>query len=294
MVAYRLEWAMAGGMVKALRQAMLLFFLLIGVEMLAMRPVRGNCPVRGSGTIDTTFNQTDRKGRKQGFWKKYYRNGQVAYRAQFQDGHPIGCTRRYNEKGVLIATLHHDAKHGIAKAKIYNDEGSLIAIGNYRDQRKDSIWTLYSGGRVVAREAYANGEKEGTWERYSDAGVLASREHWRHGVREGRQESYFADGRLQAFWTAHEGVEDGPSATLYTSGRPRLKGQFTKGLREGLWVAYNVDGSPQDTLIFSQGKLVKGTVGGGDADSALRLIYRNVGKLREPTESDGAYGGRRW
>lgn len=294
---------MKGMLNKLSKRAIILLALLFSMHLLvslfALEAATAHVQVRErprgeASSADTTFNQTDSKGRKQGFWKKLYRNGRVAYRTQFRDDKPIGRTLRYNEKGVLIAELEHSTiQKGVSRARIYDDEGRLIAVGNYCNQQKDSVWTLYSHDRVVARESYANGVKEGAWERFSDKGVLASREHWRKGKLEGRQESYFANGKLQSFWTARKGLEDGPAVTLYTSGRPRLKGQFRNGLREGLWVMYNVDGTPQDTLIFERGRLIKGTAG-GDADSALRAIYQNAGKLREPTESENPYQGRRW
>lgn len=265
----------------------------LGNSTASARGLSDALPQRAAASSDTLFNQTDSRGRKQGFWKKYYRNGQVAYRAQFRDDRPVGRTRRYNEKGVLIADLQHSERDGLSRAKIYDDDGHLIAVGNFRNQLKDSIWTLYSGRHVVAREGYKNGEKDGAWERYSDEGVLATREHWRKGKLEGRQERYFADGRLQSFWTARGGVEDGPAVTLYTSGRPKLKGQFVNGLREGQWVMYDVDGKAQDTLVFERGRLIKGSLG-GDADSALHSIYKNAGKLKEPMESRAPYGSRGW
>lgn len=258
---------------------------------LCMLPTPSRCGQRSleqqmRSSTDTLFNQTDSKGRKQGFWKKQYRNGKVAYRAQFRDGRPVGRTQRYNEKGILIADLRHAPSGSLSRAKIYDDEGNLIAVGNYYNQVKDSVWTLYSNGRVVAREGYSRGVKDGTWERYSDGGRLASREQWRNGVLEGRQEEYFANGKLQSFWTAHNGLEDGPSATLYTSGRPRLKGQFVGGLREGVWILYGLDGAAEDTLVFQKGNLIRQSVK-SDVDGAIRTMYQNMRKLHEPRESDG-------
>ena len=212
---------------------------------------------------DTTYNQTDGKGRKQGFWMKRYPNGKVAYRAQFRDDRPVGRTLRYNEKGILIADLYHTPAGQKTKAKIYDDAGKLIATGNYVNQRKDSVWTLLSNGRVVARE-----------------GV---RERWRKGRLEGRQEKYYNSGALSSFWTAHDDLEDGPAATLYTSGRPKLTGQFAKGKREGVWLQHSVDGKSVDTLEYRRGELIRGTIQ-PNADSALNAMYKNAGKLREPTD----------
>lgn len=241
---------------------------------------------------DTIFNQTDNRGRKQGHWKKVYRNGRVAYRAQFCDGHPIGRTLRYNEDGILIADLRHDRTGRRSRARIYDDKGNLIAEGNYCGQLKDSVWTLYSDGRVTAREGYECGVKNGIWEWYSDAGRLAIRERWQAGKQEGKQEEYFDNGSLRYFWTARNGMEDGPSATLYTSGRPQLKGQFQKGKRTGIWVLYDVDGTAKDTLEFRDGDLVRSYLK-PNVDNALRQIYQNAGKIQEPTGPGGENGNMR-
>ena len=43
---------------------------------------------------DTIFNQTDQNKLKQGFWKKSYPNGKVAYRGFFKDDKPRGVFKR--------------------------------------------------------------------------------------------------------------------------------------------------------------------------------------------------------
>lgn len=50
-----------------------------------------------AAVADTVFNQVDNNNLKQGHWKKYYKNGKVAYKGYFKDDKPRGVFLRYHE-----------------------------------------------------------------------------------------------------------------------------------------------------------------------------------------------------
>ena len=52
---------------------------------------------------DTLFNQTDKQGKKQGFWKGKYEKGALKYTAFFKDDKPRGLMKRYFEDSTLKA-----------------------------------------------------------------------------------------------------------------------------------------------------------------------------------------------
>ena len=71
---------------------LLLIFLISGEELWAQ-------------TADTTWNQTDALGQKQGHWKKYDPDGNMIYRGYFKDGKPVGRMERYYADGTRRAEL---------------------------------------------------------------------------------------------------------------------------------------------------------------------------------------------
>src|ERR1035437_3386097 len=112
---------------------------------------------------DTIFNQTDKQGLKQGFWKVKYPNGLVKYSAYFKNDKPAGLMKRYFEDGTIKAVMVFDATGIKAKTKLYYQDGPLAAEGNYVNSLKDSTWNYYSyyTKTLSNRENYVKGKKNG-------------------------------------------------------------------------------------------------------------------------------------
>ena len=97
-----------------------------------------------SGANDTVFNQVDKKGRKQGWWKKYYDNGNLKYTGFFKNDKPAGVLKRYFESGNLKAVMNFDSLNNRSEINIYYENGTLAAHGYYNGTKKDSLWKYYS------------------------------------------------------------------------------------------------------------------------------------------------------
>ena len=54
---------------------------------------------------ETSINQTDSRGRKQGHWIKKYPDQTILYEGYFKDDHPVGEFRRYYEDKTLKSVL---------------------------------------------------------------------------------------------------------------------------------------------------------------------------------------------
>jgi antitoxin component YwqK of YwqJK toxin-antitoxin module len=55
----------------------------------------------GSLFSQISVNQTDKKGKKQGLWRKNYDDGIIRYEGSFKDDQPDGIFRYYNELGKI-------------------------------------------------------------------------------------------------------------------------------------------------------------------------------------------------
>src|SRR4030042_426354 len=89
---------------------------------------------------DTVFNQTDKQGKKQGYWKVRYEKGSIKYTAFFKDDKPVGELKRYFEDSTLKAVLNFRPGGIKAYAKLYYQAGPLAAEGLYINSVKDSTW----------------------------------------------------------------------------------------------------------------------------------------------------------
>lgn len=97
----------------------------------------------------TPMNQTDKKGRKTGFWllQQPARMGEDAYTAfgSYLAGRKTGVWYRMDQMGQVIAIegFRNDVLNGEVK---YFEDGRLICIGHYRglnpDQKYDTILVM--------------------------------------------------------------------------------------------------------------------------------------------------------
>ena len=99
-------------------------------------------------------NKVDQKGWKQGPWVKYYPDNKVPiYQGQFKNDKPYGEFRYYFSSGKLKAIIQH--QNNLSNALYYFENDQLMASGNYKEMKKDSVWTNYnSQGFIISRETY--------------------------------------------------------------------------------------------------------------------------------------------
>lgn len=86
----------------------------------------------------TNINQTDNKGKKQGYWEKKYSNGKLQYKGFFRDDKPRGEFTRYYENGIIQAKMIFDDSGLKSHATLFYDNGEKAAEGNYVNTKKDS------------------------------------------------------------------------------------------------------------------------------------------------------------
>ena len=105
-----------------MRISLLIIFSFFTIEALAQVTIEN----------DTVFNQVDHLNRKQGHWKKFYRNGKMAYRGFFKDDKARGTFTRFHENGVVSAIMDFTPCGDTATATLYNTLGRQVAKGEYQ------------------------------------------------------------------------------------------------------------------------------------------------------------------
>jgi len=101
-----------------------------------------------SNKIMTLENYND-NGELEGEKLVYYKEGEVAERANFVAGKQHGKSLWYSVKGVVLKEFIYDngELHGIAK--YYNPKAELLAEGKYERGKKVGLWKYYEDGKLT-------------------------------------------------------------------------------------------------------------------------------------------------
>ncbi len=234
---------------------------------------------------DTTFNQSDTQGHKQGFWKVKFDNGALKYSAFFKDDKPIGLMKRYYEEGALKAVLVFDPS-GITRAKLYYEDGPLAAEGNYLNSAKDSTWKYYSyyTKAISNRETYINGKKNGTSVCYFTNGHISEESQWNLDVRNGIWNQYFENHSLKMSTSFVNGKRDGDFILNYPNKLIEWKGFYKNDQREGLWEHFDPTGKKVASTEYRNGEPLNAEALDANEQAFLKSIEDQKGKIPEPDE----------
>jgi antitoxin component YwqK of YwqJK toxin-antitoxin module len=141
-------------------------------------------------------------------------------------------------------------------------------------------WTwFFESGKVHRRERYRNGEKDGMFEEFDEAGnTLLEGEYirgerngeWVYEVNDHREEGAYIDGEWHGVWTHTYdngqkrfegefsfGQPQGKHISYHRNGRTQWSGKYEGGVRDGKWFFYDENGVLEATLQYDLGKLYR-------------------------------------
>ena len=192
------------------------------------------------------INQQDDSGKKFGAWEGKYSNGSLRYKGRFHDNQPVGIFQYFYEDGSKRAT-NEFSKNGLkAINKSYSKNGILIAEGIYFDQKKDSIWRIYSDadGVLLSEESYKNDLLEGVTIVYYPGTVQKAEEtFYSGGLKNGLSTKFFEDGKVMSVTNFKDDQPEGLFTFYYESGLVQMTGSFKNGLKSGKWLSYDEQGN---------------------------------------------------
>ena len=237
---------------------------------------------------DTLFNQTDTKGRQQGFWEKRYPNELLQYKGFFKDGHPSGEFLRYYEEGPLKALMHFSDDGQVSRAKLYYQDGQLAGEGKYVGNLKDSTWNYYSffGGQLAFVENYHAGKKEGLSTKFYPDGNVSEKLEWKNDLKHGNWEQYYPDGTLLLKSAYHNGKLNGEYLIYHPDGQTSINGRYVYDQREGEWNYFEETGELRLSLIYRKGIALNQDELDQKELEFLNKLEKNKGRFSEPTVED--------
>jgi antitoxin component YwqK of YwqJK toxin-antitoxin module len=238
---------------------------------------------------DTIFNQTDKQGLKQGFWKAKYPNGSIRYTAFFANDKPVGLMKRYFDDNSTMAEMYFVPNSTRVKSKMYFQQGPVAAIGNYSQKDvKDSVWNYYSyyTKTLSRQETYVNGKLDGPVLSYYQSGKLSEDKRWKNGISEGTWIQYYEDGTIKLSTICTNGKRNGQFVSNYPDGKPEWKGNYINDKREGKWENFDPSGVVLTTIEYKDGVATNQAELNAKQQELLQQIEKQQGKIAEPDQNN--------
>ena len=203
-----------------------------------------------------TVNQKDRNGKKQAYWRKNYKNGNIAYEGYFKDNEAIGEFKRYHKSGKVGVLMFHKS-NGVTNVEMFDERGVLMSKGKYINKQKDSIWTYYDyEGKFLAEEKYILGKREGLAKKYYKNGFIAEEQKFKNDKKNGIWRQYYQKpkelGTTKMETIYKEDKLDGIINVFYLSGQLEIKGKYKNNKRIDKWTFFKEDGTIKKTIEYDE------------------------------------------
>lgn len=205
---------------------------------------------------ETSINQTDSKGKKQGHWIKKYPDQTIQYEGYFKDDHPVGEFKRYYEDQTLKSVLRFSANGREADAILYHPNGNMASRGKYINQKKEGKWQFYSEltkDYLIAEDFYSGDLRTGPSLQFYPDSSMAEKVTYVNDIRQGEWTRYYPGGSMLLRSNYLNDRIDGKFETWFEDGRIEFSGQYKNDGRDGLWLIYNADGSVKYRIEYVDG-----------------------------------------
>nr|WP_321451585.1 toxin-antitoxin system YwqK family antitoxin [uncultured Carboxylicivirga sp.] len=214
-------------------------------------------------------------GLEDGIWMSYYDNGLKTDSGLYVNGRMEGFWRNWNNDGKLVqeGNFTRDRQDGIWKS--YYPNGVLQSEGLMKEGIASGLWVSYfNNGKVESRLIHESETKlivqdvwdatgkqwvkagEGTYQSFSDTGILLAKGKVKGGLRTGEWRIFYENGnkrelgiyedeifRVNQAWYPDGKVMvqngKGNYKSFYTDDKTLMEsGQVENGLRQGIWYVY--------------------------------------------------------
>jgi antitoxin component YwqK of YwqJK toxin-antitoxin module len=240
-----------------------------------------------SGQTSPQINLTDSQGKKQGHWIKKYPNENIMYEGNFQDDHPVGELKRYNEDQSLKSILTYSNDGRKADAVMYHPNGFISARGLYVDQKKEGKWQFYSSfisGYLLSKVNYSGNQKNGLSVNYYPDSTIAEKVTYVKDIKHGDWMQYYPSGALKLKSHYTNGKLDGKFEMWFENGSIEFSGQYKNDNRDGRWIIFNDKGTIKYELTYIDG-VTKDRQMDIDESDFIDSLEKNIGKIADPEKT---------
>jgi len=139
-------------------------------------------------------------GLEDGSWTEWYSTGDVKLRGRYEQGRRVGDWEEFDEEKSLAARRTY--VEGDLTAEVHFFRGTEVQrrVEEFPDGKPQSLWTVvvrdgaellhgfhktwYSNGVLAESGVYINGQRDGVWRTWDQAGLLLSEDTWQNGKKQ--------------------------------------------------------------------------------------------------------------
>ena len=194
----------------------------------------------------TSINQLDANGERDGVWRKYYSNKRIRYQGKFNHGKEVGVFKYFSAASSdhPVVIKEYNPNNSLAEVSFYSETGLLESKGKMNGKNREGNWLFYheDGKTVMSEENYINGKLDGEYKTYFKSGKSTEIAYYKDGLLDSVYKKYSIKGHLYQHFTYKAGKLNG-KAVYYSrkTGALTTKGSFKNDVRTGTWENY-VDG----------------------------------------------------
>ena len=223
-------------------------------------------------------------GHKQGRWIGKYDNGTIRYEGSFSNDKPVGEWKRFHENGKIKAKLFHIPNTDRATAELFDNNGIRYAKGNYKGTLKDSTWNYFNNLRLVGKENFTDGVKNGQSLTFFENGVAATESNWINGILSGVSRSFYPSGKKKMEVMFRQGKHQGLNLVYYESGITKITGHYDNDQADGSWKFADENGNLKYELKYKAGVLLNPEVVDSIEAGEFKAFDRAKGRLKDPED----------
>lgn len=187
----------------------------------------------------STINQYDKEGKREGIWKKYYSNKRIRYQGQFKNGKEVGIFKFYSIKtsAYPIAIKKYQKNSNVIEVSFFSEGGILQSKGKMIGKLREGKWIYYrnDGKTVITKEFYQEGKLEGKQKIFYKNGKLAKEQNYKQGKLHGSAKKYTKKGILLEHINYKEGNLHGVAKYFDLTGKLISTGTYQSGKKVGNW-----------------------------------------------------------
>ena len=225
-----------------------------------------------------------KKGKRDGEFKVFLRNGKSAGSVFYKDGKIIKSTlvnsMRDNASFSLTTDINYNLnsneiitdefpngllkqyfiynKNGLldGESREYYEEGDIKSISHFKNHIPDGVFiSYYQNGNMEEKYTYVNGQANGECFSYYENGKLEERYFLKNGEIDGEAFAYYPSGKLEVKDFFKDGKKEGESIFYHENGNIKQKSTFKNGKREGDLFIYFPSGKLRQTEKYINGKI---------------------------------------
>jgi hypothetical protein len=132
-----------------------------------------------------------------GLWENWHVNGQIAWRAQYENGKYHGTFTAYHDNGSISYDQHYTHHVANGPDSGWDPDGRLMYLGQYRNGKQDGQWIHWHANGLKRHESnYKDGVENGLYASWYENGQMQYEKHHKNGLADGFEASWDENGVL--------------------------------------------------------------------------------------------------